>query len=36
METTLLTQERGRLAAEANDIIQLIDRKVIAGKYMII
>ena len=36
METTFLTQERGRLPAEANDLIQLIDRKAIAGKYIII
>jgi hypothetical protein len=34
IETTFLTQERRRLPAEANDLIQLIDRKVIAGKYI--
>jgi hypothetical protein len=34
MVATFLTQERGRLSAEANDLIQLIDRKAIAVKYI--
>jgi len=36
METTFIIQENSRLPAEADDLIQLIERKVVAGKYIII
>jgi hypothetical protein len=36
MKTTFVSQENGQLPAGADDLIQLIDRKVIAGKDVLI
>ena len=36
METSFISQENGQLPAGADDFIQLIDRKVIVGKDVII